>query len=177
MAQLQHYAPCIHARNIDGTHVSLGTAWKKLFSISCSVAQAPTTIHKWFGNHRVFSWMSVTCSLWTHFKGNSLMTTTKSFREQRKLFTQSVTLCEVSFMEGIGRFYLRLIQTALDAFPISSNFAAIWRLNPEKRSQVGTDQSQRDECLDGSVWDPEYAEDTQIGTVLNSQGRLVLVWG
>lgn len=41
------------------------------------------------------------------------MTTTKPFREQRKLFTQSVTLCEVSFAEGIGRFYRRPIQMAL----------------------------------------------------------------
>lgn len=158
------------------THVSLGTAWKRLFSISCSVAQAPTTIHMWFGNHRVFSRKSVTCSLWTHFKGNSLMTTTKSFREQRKLFIQSVTLCEVSFTEGIGRFYLRLIQTALDAFPFSRNLAAAWTQKREVTSRYRS-VSGRDGSLDGGVWDPEYADYTQSGTARNSQDRLLLVWG
>lgn len=94
------------------------------------------------------------------------MTTTKPFREQRKLFTQSVTLCEVSFAEGIGRFYRRPIQMAL------------LRKNEPRKEVTGRSRSVlgRDESwMGGGVWDPEYAENTQIGTVLNSQGRLLLV--
>lgn len=101
-------------------------------------------------------------------------TTTKSFKEQRKLFTQSV----IGLRSPSQRSWKILSQAdtmVLDPFPFQPILLLL--LHEEELKEVtrwwrpvlGRDESGVCGCC------PEREEGTQTGTVLNSEGRLLLV--
>lgn len=159
----------IEGTQVSCTHLSHVTTWKELFSTAAvlpGLRQSSTSGLETRGFSLTgCGQQSVNPLQRKQFKD----TTTKSFKEQRKLFTQSVIGLRSPSQR---RFYLRLIQWSWILFLFNQSCCCMkneLKVTRWWRPVLGRDESGVCGCC------PEREEGTQTGTVLNSEGRLLLV--